>query len=78
MSGPKQKQIDELLEEGCAQRRYIHDLKTRHDRAITVLGWLAEGRGRRESITESWTSAMQKLAADELVNIAKLPLREGP
>lgn len=75
----KQTIIDEQQREIQALRRYVADLRWRHDRAVGELADLAQGIG----VTPpwSWTTHQDKIqykAAQALATIAKHPLREAP
>lgn len=74
----KQEIIDNQRLEIQALRRNIFDYKQRHDKAVYGLSQLCIGCCRKANDQEQWHSGMQRLAADYLSEIAKMPLREAP
>lgn len=75
----KQSIIDSQRNEICALRRYVSDLKHRHDKAIIELASLAQGLGVKPTYTtDSHVDWMKYKAAICLSDIAKSPLREWP
>lgn len=69
--------INSERSDNASLRRYIHDYKLRHDKAVDALASLASGRGRKCDGDQNWEEAMKRLARQELAEIAKMPLREG-
>lgn len=59
---------------------YARDLRDRHDKAITTLASLAEGRGMKDNDHEEkkpgWDTCMRKLASSRLAEIALMQLRK--
>lgn len=76
MARTKQEIIDEQAREISALKTYASDLKKRHDKALGALADLSSGLGRKRGESNTWSAAY--LAADELRDIAKMPLREVP
>lgn len=74
----KQYVIDEQSREIMALRRYVADLKARHDMAISELAELAQGVGSRPSWGGGHPDWMKYKAACALREVAKMALREAP
>lgn len=68
-------EVKRLEQKTINLKHYVQDLKMRHDRAITTLGDLSAGFGKKVENNTKREDWMMHLASSELANIAKMQLR---
>lgn len=77
----KQYTIEQQDKEIAALKRYVYDLKRRHDYAIAELSEITQGVGVKPSwftVEHAWLDAVKHKAGLAVAKLAQMPLREYP